>query len=162
MFPENRRFALRVSFMLFLSCFHVCLFTALWSPAAKGLTSWLSLVVSNCEVVTCPLVSWVRCGACLYRFLIFALFSYFDCEEWIFLSCPYRNNGFNFLLNKIPFTLEKREKDFQENLNTSRCYMVLSFKHYNDFTWIDVRPACDRRVAVYFLSFPHAGTCTDM
>ena len=39
-----------------------CLFIdALWSPAGKGLTSWLSLVMSNCEVVTFPLVSWVRC-----------------------------------------------------------------------------------------------------
>ena len=27
-----------------------------------GLTSWLSSVVSNCEFVTFPLVSWVRCG----------------------------------------------------------------------------------------------------
>ena len=35
---------------------------ALWSPAGKGLTSWLSFVVSNCEFVTFPLVSWVRCG----------------------------------------------------------------------------------------------------
>ena len=32
---------------------------ALWSPAGKGLTSWLSFVMSNCEVVTFPLVSWV-------------------------------------------------------------------------------------------------------
>ena len=36
---------------------------ALWSPAGKGLTSWLSFVMSNCDVVTFPLVSWVRCGA---------------------------------------------------------------------------------------------------
>ena len=35
---------------------------ALWSPAGKGLTSWLSFVVSGCEFVTFPLVSWVRCG----------------------------------------------------------------------------------------------------
>ena len=28
----------------------------------KGLASWLSFVVSNCEFVTFPLVSWVRCG----------------------------------------------------------------------------------------------------
>ena len=35
---------------------------ALWSPAGKGLTSWLSFVVSNCEFVNFPLVSWVRCG----------------------------------------------------------------------------------------------------
>ena len=35
---------------------------ALWSPVGKGLTSWLSFVVSNCEFVTFPLVSWVRYG----------------------------------------------------------------------------------------------------
>ena len=35
---------------------------ALWSPAGKRLTSWLSFVMSNCEVVTFPLVSWVRAG----------------------------------------------------------------------------------------------------
>ena len=33
-----------------------------WSPAGKGLTSWLSFVVSYCEFVTFPLVSWVRYG----------------------------------------------------------------------------------------------------
>ena len=27
---------------------------ALWSPAGKGLTSWLSFVVSSCECVTFP------------------------------------------------------------------------------------------------------------
>ena len=52
---------------------------ALWSPAFKGLTSWLSFVVSYCEFVTFPLVSWVRCGTLLYRFLIFApLLTFFD------------------------------------------------------------------------------------
>ena len=35
---------------------------ALWSPAGKGLTTWLSFVMSYCEFVTFPLVSWVRCG----------------------------------------------------------------------------------------------------
>ena len=35
---------------------------ALWSPAWKGLTTWLSFVVSNFEFVTFPLVSLVRCG----------------------------------------------------------------------------------------------------
>ena len=54
--------------MLFLSCFWLCFYArlfidALWSSAGKGLTSWLSFAVSNCEVVTFPLVSCVRCGA---------------------------------------------------------------------------------------------------
>ena len=49
--------------VLCLLCFCVRLFVcALWSPAGKGLTSWLSFVVSNCEWVTFQLVSWVRCG----------------------------------------------------------------------------------------------------
>ena len=34
----------------------------LWLPAAKGLASLLTFVVSNCEFVTFPLVSWVRYG----------------------------------------------------------------------------------------------------
>ena len=47
-----------------LLCFHARLFVdALRSPAGKGLTSWLSLVMSNCGVVTLSLVSWVKCGA---------------------------------------------------------------------------------------------------
>ena len=54
--------------MLFLSCFvcfHARLFVdVLWSPARKGLTSWLLFVMYNCEVVVIfKLVSWVRCGA---------------------------------------------------------------------------------------------------
>ena len=44
----------------------------LWSPAGKGLTSWHLFVVSICEFVTFPLVSWVGCGTWLYQFLIFA------------------------------------------------------------------------------------------
>ena len=50
-----------------LLCFSVFLYArlyidALWSPPGKGMTSWLSFVMSNCELVTFPLVSWVRCG----------------------------------------------------------------------------------------------------
>ena len=46
---------------------HICLFVR-----GKGLNSWLSIVVPNCEFVTFPFVSWVRCGSWVYRFLIFA------------------------------------------------------------------------------------------
>ena len=46
--------------VLFLLCFCARLFIdALWSSAGKGLTSWLSFVMSNCEEVTFG----VRCGA---------------------------------------------------------------------------------------------------
>ena len=48
--------------VLCLLCLCARLFIcALWSPAGKGLTSWLLFVVSNCEFVTFPMVSWVRC-----------------------------------------------------------------------------------------------------
>ena len=51
-------------FCLVLLWFHVRLFVdALWSPAGKELSSCLSFVISNCDVVTFPLVSWVRCVA---------------------------------------------------------------------------------------------------
>ena len=51
-------------FCLVLLCFHARLFgDTLWSAAGKGLTFWLLFVMSNCDVVTFPLVSWVRCGA---------------------------------------------------------------------------------------------------
>ena len=51
-------------FCLVLLCFHARLFIDdLRSPGGKGLTSWLSFVMFNCDVVTFPLVSWVRCGA---------------------------------------------------------------------------------------------------
>ena len=34
----------------------------LWSPAGKGLTSWLSFTMFNCVFVTSHVVSWFRCG----------------------------------------------------------------------------------------------------
>ena len=52
-------------FFLPCVCYAFCarLFVcALWSPAGKALASWLSFVESNCEFVTFPFVSCVRCG----------------------------------------------------------------------------------------------------
>ena len=58
---------------------------ALWSPAVKGLTSWLLFVLSNCECVTFLLVSWVRCGTWLYWFLIFVpLLTFFSQSSMYF------------------------------------------------------------------------------
>ena len=46
-----------------LLCFLARLFVdAMWSLAGKGLTSWLSFVMSYCDVVTFLLVFWVMCG----------------------------------------------------------------------------------------------------
>ena len=62
----------RSSSVLFLLCLCTRLFIcALWSPAGKGLTSWLSMW---CLTVSLSLShwSWVMCGTWLYRFLIFA------------------------------------------------------------------------------------------
>ena len=48
-------------FCLVLLYFHVFV-DVMWSPAGKGLSSLFSFVMSDCDVVTFPLVSWVRCG----------------------------------------------------------------------------------------------------
>ena len=76
--------------VLILLCFRARLFIgALWSLAGKRLTSWLLFVMSNREVVIFPLVSWLRCGCWLYRFLIFAIFltfCIFDLEHLTPLS----------------------------------------------------------------------------
>ena len=50
--------ALHLRGKLLLTCNRISFMT----PAGKGLTSLLSFVVSYCEFVTFPLVSWVRCG----------------------------------------------------------------------------------------------------
>ena len=40
-------------FLSFLLCFRAHLFIdTLWAPAGKGLSAWLSFVMSYCEVVT--------------------------------------------------------------------------------------------------------------
>ena len=50
---------IRLVFAMLLRLF----IAALWSPAGKGLTSWLLLVMSYCVFVTLSyVVSWVRCG----------------------------------------------------------------------------------------------------
>ena len=50
------------SVLCFLCLYAPLLICASWSPAGKGLTFWLSFVVSGCEIVTFPFVSWVGCG----------------------------------------------------------------------------------------------------
>ena len=60
-------------FAVFCARLFVC---ALWSPAGGGGGGGAGLLALVCGVfcgfVAFPLVSWVGCGAWLYRFLIFA------------------------------------------------------------------------------------------
>ena len=51
--------------MLFMSVFVMLLrpvIAAMWSPAGKGMTSWLSFVMFYCVLSLSHVVSWVRCG----------------------------------------------------------------------------------------------------
>ena len=51
--------------MLFMSGFGMLsrlFIAALWSPAGKGLTSWLLFVMLNCVLSLSNVISWVRCG----------------------------------------------------------------------------------------------------
>ena len=71
---------------------------ALWSPAGKGLTSWLLLMMFIVFLLLSHVVSWVRCGTWLYYFLIFAsvltmsncevvtfpLVSWVRCDAWLY------------------------------------------------------------------------------
>ena len=66
-----------ISVLFCYASMHVCLLMSCLHILGKRLTSWLSFVMSYCDVLTFPLASWVRCGAWLYGFLIFATFSYF-------------------------------------------------------------------------------------
>ena len=50
----------------------VCLYMPCGHLLGKGWPLCSRLWLSNCEFVDFPLVSWVRCGTWLYRFLIFA------------------------------------------------------------------------------------------
>ena len=68
---------------------------AFWSSAEKGLTFWLLLVVFIDFLLLSQVVSWVKWGTLLYRFLIFVDFltfmktlgkaspSYSTVEKWV-------------------------------------------------------------------------------
>ena len=59
-----------------------------------------------------------------------------DRKGRVFLSRPHTNNGFVFCLplNTSSYIGKKREKGFQEILNTLRCDMVTKFLHFDDVT----------------------------
>ena len=80
-------------FCLVLLCF---MRVFLFMPCGH-LLGKLSFVMSNCEIVTFPLVSWVRCGAWLNKFLSFALFSKCVCYTILFPQLAF----YSFLLNNV-------------------------------------------------------------
>ena len=47
--------------LVFVMLLHLFI-AALWSPAGKGLTSWISFVVFNCVLSFSHVLSLVRCG----------------------------------------------------------------------------------------------------
>ena len=53
---------------------------ALWSPQGKRLTPWLLFAMFIVILLLSYLVSWDRCGAWLYRFLVLAVFLTFIVE----------------------------------------------------------------------------------
>ena len=77
----NKQIIHVISFVCLLCFCARLIIVALWSPAGKGLSSWLSFVMSNCEFVTFPLVSWVRCGTRLYRSPDLCLLYYLEWHE---------------------------------------------------------------------------------
>ena len=83
-----------------------CLFlAALWSPAWNGLTSWLFVWLVcdlNCVLSLSHMVSWVKCGTWLYRFLIFAFFTLSSANSaysWVLTVC--KSIRFVVSVNKI-------------------------------------------------------------
>ena len=56
-FPKSQ-----IKSLLMLSCGHLLFIAALWSPAGKGLTAWLLLVMFIVFLLLSHIVSWVRCG----------------------------------------------------------------------------------------------------
>ena len=70
--------------VLCLLCLCACLFIcAMWSPAGKGLTSWLSFVMSNCEFFTFLLEGIL--GQVWYLIVSIpdlCTLTYFKCQYW--------------------------------------------------------------------------------
>ena len=59
-------------------CLHARLFIdVLWSPAGKGLTLWVSFLMSNCEVVTFPCGILGQVMSLIVSFPDLCFFSYF-------------------------------------------------------------------------------------
>ena len=75
-------------------CAHLFI-CALWSPAGKGLTSWLSFFVSKCDFVTFPLVSMVRCGTYFVSIPDLCILTYLNVSIFfIFCASSFKCNNY--------------------------------------------------------------------
>ena len=104
-----------------------------FSKTHSYLTSWLSFVMSNCEVVTFPLVFWVRCGGWLYQFLIFALF--LTLPKWTYISNRF-NTSYWLFHNYTVFFLRWIWLDFERRLKDPR--QTSSLWWFNNISWTTV------------------------
>ena len=89
--------------------------TALWSPAGKELTSWLSFVMFVFLSLS-HVVSWVRCGTWLYQFLIFATFLTVPCKPGVASSIP----GFSSLSDETLASPYDLSLAVDETFNTDK------------------------------------------
>ena len=126
------------SFMLFLSSFCyafvcVCFADALWSPAWKGLTSWLSFVTSNCEVVTFTIGILGQMWCLIVSIPDLCPLSYFSLKrEMNFLCIFHRSNVLNHfmrtvILIEIQFFLHvfKEFKKLEKQLLKYACFQCI-------------------------------------
>ena len=70
---------------------------ALWSPAGKGLTSWLSFVMFNCVFVTFPCGTLGQLWYMIVSILIFASFFTFKVSPFIYQGYETCDFGFDIV-----------------------------------------------------------------
>ena len=124
--------------VLCLLCLCKCLFIcALGSPAGEGLTSWLLFVVSYCEFVTFPLVSWV------VWYLIVSIpdlctLTYFGTEKYRFWKCA--ETMYQMFGNKCRHILYKWIQPLTWNIGLNSCWVLKLLSMY--FPYSNVNKEC--------------------
>ena len=110
--------------VLCFSCFRVCSLLPCGHLLGKGwpLDPWLLFVMFKCVLSLSHVVSWVRCGTCLYRFLIFAAFLTFIILFYLVLFIKLPSDS--LCLRKCD---SKRRGTFKTN-----------YPRYNWLLWIDI------------------------
>ena len=114
-----------------LLCFHARLFIdALWSPAGKGLTSWLSFVMSYCEVVTFPFVSCDQVWCLIVSNSGLCLFSYFLLSK-LFMTFKLLGQYYSCYMRSIHFATDA----LQAQMGSSYTYRDI-VKNSNEYLFI--------------------------